>query len=129
VSKRMAWRRISIVGIACALANCEGDRVSQTDVMGEFHANVPSGQATLVIKPDYSWKYHIDGQRDFIRSGKWEPEPSLTTSSVYTITFIRFEFGFPGYEFEAFWAAQFSRDYTGKVRACIMDDRICFRHS
>jgi hypothetical protein len=138
--KKMMWRRVAIGSMACALANCEGDQISQPDVMGEFHADVPSGRATLVIKPDYTWEYHIDGSRDFIRSGKWEPEPSLTASSIYTVTFIRFEFGFRLFEpvgplsehdlqKPGFWPAQFSKDYTGKARACIRDGEICFKHS
>jgi hypothetical protein len=119
--------------MAIALASCEGDQISQTDVMGEYHADIPPGLATLVIRPDYTWEYHIDGPADFVHSGKWDPEPSLTTSSAYTITFLRFEFGFPLSEFDpqrpAIWPAEFSKDYTGKVRACIRQGRICFKHS
>jgi hypothetical protein len=132
-AEKMTWRRVAIIGIACALANCDGSQIGQADVMGEYHANIPPGSATLVIKPDYTWEYHIDGSRQFTRSGKWELESSDTTSSIYAITFERFEFGFPVSRADpqkpSLWPAQFYKDYTGKVRACIMDGKICFRHS
>jgi hypothetical protein len=132
-AKKMTWRQLAIASIACALVNCQSSQISQADVIGEYHATVPSGLATLVIMSDYTWKYHIDGPRDFVRSGKWVPEPSDTTSSVYVITFERFEFGFPVFRADpqkpSFWPAQFSKDYTGRARACIRDGEICFKHS
>jgi hypothetical protein len=116
-----------------ASANCACSLIgiSQTDAMGEYRADVPSGLAILTVKPDFTWEYRIDGS-NFARSGKWSPEPNDTTRSVYAITFVPFEFGFPTSPFDpqkpSIWPAQFFRDYRGKIQACIMIVDICFKH-
>jgi hypothetical protein len=126
------WRLIAIACMASVLASCEGSQIDQTDVMGEYHADVPAGTAKLVIKPDCTWEYRIEGSPEFVRSGKWEPEPGMSTPSTRVITLDRFEFGFPLSDMDpqkpSFWPAQFSKDSTGKARACILDGEICFKH-
>lgn len=140
VWRQKTWgRHVAIAGVACALANCTDPPISQADVMGEYHADLPPGMATLVIRSEYTWEYRISGSRDFVRSGKWQPEPSMTTPSIYALSFERFEFGFPLSNFDppsikvdwqkpSFWPAQFSY-YAGKARVCVRDGQFCFKHS
>jgi hypothetical protein len=139
-AKKMMWRGIAIAGMAFILVNCGSSQISQADIIGEYRADVPPGLATLIIKQDYTWEYHIDGPQYFARSGKWVTESDLTTSSTYTVTLERFESGFPLFDYvppsikfdqqkPGFLVAQFEKDYTGKVSTCIRIRKYCFKHS
>jgi hypothetical protein len=58
-------------------------------------ATIPDGQAILEVKEGRKWEYRVEGKSTFRRSGVWDLESGLTTSSNVALGLRNFDLGLP----------------------------------
>jgi hypothetical protein len=101
---------------ASTLVGC-GKPIPVSDVVGTYRAEVPGGEATLVVRGDDTWVYEIEPLH-FYRTGKWSS--SLLKAWPYPVSFSNFEFGPPlrnkDRQKPELWTPKFMRAHSGGVQ-------------